>query len=170
MGNVYIRNLCILAAVFFFLLFISSLNVISSSDFSDIKEAKRLIIEAKKAYPEISDISTSLVLGFIEVESEFKASAIGGVGEIGFMQVRPTTYDWIMSEYDIEQNGEMSDSFNNIVAGMHYISWLKKRLKGKTFKTIQAYNVGLQGFRDGRTSTIYALRVYTGSFKYILVW
>jgi len=164
------RSIYITAGVIFLYLFVSSINVMSSADFSQIKNTKKLIVEAKQAFPDVSELSTPLILSIIEVESRFNSAAVGGVGETGLMQIRPSTFEWIMNEYNIEHNGDTFDRFNNIVAGMHYIKWLKNRLDDKTFRTIQAYNVGLRGFREGRTSIIYAVRVYTGSFKYILLW
>lgn len=163
------RKIFIISGIIFIYLVVSGISVLTASNSSQVLDAKRTILEAKRLYPEISEINTSLILSIIEVESKFKSTAIGSVGEVGLMQVRPSTYDWIMNEYGIKHNSDIADDLNNIVAGMHYLKWLMDRLDNRTFKVIQAYNVGLNGMRKGRYAIIYAVKVYYGSFKYILV-
>jgi soluble lytic murein transglycosylase-like protein len=161
-------KISVISGIIILYLVTSSIGVITSGGFSEIRDTKHMVIEAKRLYPEISDISTSLILSLIEVESSYISTAIGSVGEVGLMQVKPSTYQWIMDVYKIEHNSDISDRFNNIVAGMHYLKWLTERLNS-TFKVLQAYNVGLRGLREGRSAVFYASRIYTGSFKYLLI-
>lgn len=84
-----------------------------------------------------------LLLAVIEQESRFRADAVGAVGEIGLMQIRPKTAEWIMSKHGLVFKGKDSlfDPLENIKIGVLYLTWLHRKF-GTPEVAISAYNMG----------------------------
>ncbi len=70
------------------------------------------------------------VLAIIKNESHYHPYAIGTVGEIGLMQIRPSTAKWITKKLGMKWHGRKSlfDPMVNIEIGMAYLHYLKKDL------------------------------------------
>ena len=83
-------------------------------------------------------------LALIKTESQFNPIAIGSVGEIGLMQVRPETGQWIARKFGYRWLGKNSlkDPAINIKFGVAYLSYLKSKYKNEAIKYINAYNLG----------------------------
>lgn len=85
------------------------------------------------------------LLAIIKTESSFRAQVVGSAGEIGLMQLKPDTAEWISRKSNIEWLGPeaLKDPEYNVLLGAQYFQYLKGRYKSESLKYINAYNVGL---------------------------
>lgn len=85
------------------------------------------------------------LLAVIKTESSFRAQVVGSAGEIGLMQLKPDTAEWISRKSNIEWLGPeaLKDPEYNVLLGAQYFQYLKGRYKSESLKYINAYNVGL---------------------------
>ncbi len=85
------------------------------------------------------------LLAVIQTESSFNQFAIGTVGEVGLMQIRPETAEWVCLKNKIAWRGAnaLKDPEYNLLIGSHYFKYLKLALKSESMKYITAYNMGL---------------------------
>jgi len=98
-----------------------------------------LISQAQK-----HDFDPAFVMAIIKTESNFNPLAIGGVGEIGLMQIRPETAAWIANKEKIKWNGPktLKDPVQNVKIGVAYMAFLRDLFEGKAYKYLSAYNMG----------------------------
>jgi soluble lytic murein transglycosylase len=84
------------------------------------------------------------LMAVIENESSFNPEVIGGVGEIGLMQVTPDTGAWITKMYNLPWKGKKSlkDPSNNIRIGSAYIAYLREEFDFEGQLYLAAYNMG----------------------------
>jgi soluble lytic murein transglycosylase-like protein len=84
-----------------------------------------------------------MVLAIVEQESQYSKNAIGPFGEIGLMQLRPTTAQWILAQYGLEWKGSktLKEPVQNIKIGMMYLNWLGSQFKDARH-IVSAYNMG----------------------------
>jgi soluble lytic murein transglycosylase len=85
-----------------------------------------------------------LVLSVINVESKFNLRAKGSHGEIGLMQIKPDTAEWIARKAGIKMKDAHSlynPSFN-IRIGAAYIKMLRSRFAADGNLYLSAYNIG----------------------------
>lgn len=84
------------------------------------------------------------LMSVIQGESSFRADMIGGVGEIGLMQIRPETAEWISEKFDMKWNGKASlfDPVVNIKIGAAFLSYLRDRFDDHAQLYLAAYNMG----------------------------
>lgn len=89
------------------------------------------------------------LLAVIKTESAFNYNAIGSAGEIGLMQIKPDTARWICNKLKIKWKGAeaLKDPEYNILIGAYYFKYLKRTLKSKSIKYINAYNMGLTNLK-----------------------
>lgn len=84
------------------------------------------------------NISPELALGIAKQESSLNPRAIGPVGEIGLMQIRP--------RYSKFSRNELFNPIINIVEGLRMLSFAKKYCKHqKDYTWIVCYNAGVSG-------------------------
>lgn len=85
------------------------------------------------------------LLAIIKTESSFNQFAIGSVGEVGLMQIRPETAEWVCLKNKIAWRGAnaLKDPEYNLLIGSYYFQYLKLALKSQSMKYITAYNMGL---------------------------
>lgn len=121
-----------------------------------------MIEQLKEEYPELTTLPTSVLLAVMAKESNFNPSVIGRAGEVGLMQVKPSTAKWIMNKVGRESMGSLSDPTKNILTGMSYLSWLTKRLGGIE-PALHAYNVGPTAYRRGKRAPKYVRDVISMS-------
>ncbi|MEP9371824.1 transglycosylase SLT domain-containing protein [Mesorhizobium sp. KR1-2] len=101
-------------------------------------------------------VPAQLAHAVIKVESNYRANARGGAGEIGLMQIKPATAR--MMGY----NGSASGLFNpetNIKYGMKYLAKAHSLGGGSTCGTILKYNAGHGATRMNPVSAAYCSRV-----------
>jgi len=84
------------------------------------------------------------VMALIEHESRFEPDQLGSFGEIGLMQIKPSTAKWIADKYKIEWKGDRSlrDGAQNIVYGTAYIDYLREEFESHSRLYLAAYNMG----------------------------
>ncbi len=89
-------------------------------------------------------INPLLVMAFIQTESSFKPDAIGPVGEIGLMQLRYRTAQYISEKFDVELKNEkeLKNPLTNIKLGVAYLAYLKEKYDEEPYYMVPAYNVG----------------------------
>jgi soluble lytic murein transglycosylase len=101
--------------------------------------ADAIIVEATK-----HSLDPFFVMAVISGESSFNPIAKGPVGEIGLMQIRPTTGKWMseMTETKWRGNNSLKDPLTNIRLGTAYLAWLREKFKGHGQLYLAAYNMG----------------------------
>ncbi len=101
---------------------------------------RSLIVESKK-----NQYDPIFLMAIIKTESQFRPNIIGSAGEIGLMQIKPDTAEWICGKKGIPWKGKNSlkDPQYNIEVGSLYFKYLKNSLKSKAAAYIAAYNMGL---------------------------
>ena len=90
------------------------------------------------------------LLAVIKTESKFNQNAIGSVGEVGLMQIRPETAEWICQRNNLAWRGAtaLKDPSYNVLLGSYYFQYLKKALKDhQANRYITAYNMGLTALK-----------------------
>ena len=113
----------------------------------------RTIIDEAQKY----SLDPYFILAVISGESSFNPLAIGPVGEIGMMQIRPSTGKWISDIIKTKWNGESSlrDPIKNIKLGVAYLSWLRNKFQGHGQLYLAAYNMGPRSVRNAVSRNIY---------------
>lgn len=84
------------------------------------------------------------LMSVIQGESSFRPNMIGGVGEIGLMQIRPETGKWIAEKFDMKWKGTQSlhDPVTNVRIGAAFLSFLRDRFDSHAQLYLAAYNMG----------------------------
>jgi len=84
------------------------------------------------------------VLAVIKTESKFNPLAKGSFGEIGLMQIKPNTAEWIAKKFKIAWNGKktLENPSANIKIGLAYMNYLRTKFNRKALKYVSAYNMG----------------------------
>lgn len=96
-----------------------------------------LILLISLMAPEFN-INPKVVIAVIKTESAFKTRAVGPVGEIGLMQVRP--------KYSKYSQAQLFNPVINLTEGLRMLSNAKKRCRHQVDLTwIICYNLGVTG-------------------------
>ncbi len=111
-----------------------------------------------KAHKNLAYISTNLIIeeanrhgmdpfflfAFIENESSFNPDAIGTSGEVGLMQILPTTAEWVAVKFKLSYYGpeSLKNPVVSIPLGVAYLSYLKEKFAHKSKLYLPAYNMG----------------------------
>lgn len=114
--------------------------------------AKTIIEEASK-----HSLDPYFVMAVIAGESSFNPLAVGPVGEIGMMQIRPTTGEWMAKIVKSKWNGEktLRDPVANIKLGVAYLSWLRTKFDGHGQLYLAAYNMGPKSVKNAVSRNVY---------------
>ncbi len=85
------------------------------------------------------------LLALIETESQFHPDLIGKVGEIGLMQVRPSTSDWLCKKMRLNKKRGLNlfDPVVNLEMGVRYLTYLRDRFGDRPVWFTAAYNQGV---------------------------
>lgn len=89
------------------------------------------------------ELDPIFVLAVIKQESSFRPHIVGGVGELGLMQIRPETAKWIAQKFGIKWLGKNSlkDPEYNVIIGVRYLAYLREMFgHGRLY--LSAYNIG----------------------------
>lgn len=105
----------------------------------------RTIIEESRSH----GLDPVFVMAVIATESSFNPLALGGVGEIGLMQIRPETAEWIAEKQGIPWIGSagLKNPVINVKIGVAYMSWLRSQMGPESEKYVTAYNMGPNALR-----------------------
>lgn len=127
--------------------------------------ARALIDSANK-----HEMDPLFLMAVIKQESRFNPEARGSHGEIGLMQIKPSTAATFanLEGLDAEAatakvSADLLDPVKNIELGSAYLARLRASFKGRTHLYISAYNMGAKRVRDhvadGVQPRIYSSRV-----------
>lgn len=112
------------------------------SQASDISQT--IIDEAQK-----HDFDPVFVMAVIRTESHWNPLAKGSVGEIGLMQLRPETAEWIAKKAKLPWYGTktLENPVLNVKLGVAYLDFLRGSFDGYANKYLSAYNMGAGNVR-----------------------
>lgn len=101
--------------------------------------AHQIILESGK-----HGLDPYFVMAVISGESSFNPLAMGPVGEIGLMQIRLKTGEWMARKIKIPWHGEktLRNPITNIQLGTAYIAWLRQKFDNHGQLYLAAYNMG----------------------------
>jgi len=114
--------------------------------------AKTIIEEASK-----HSLDPYFIMAVIEGESSFNPLIVGPVGEIGLMQIRPTTGEWMTGILKTQWNGAktLQNPIENIKIGVAYMSWLRAKFQGHGQLYLAAYNMGAKSVKNAVSRNVY---------------
>jgi len=104
-----------------------------------------LVIQEARKY----EMDPVFIMAVIAQESSFRRTARGPVGEIGLMQLRPTTAACVAKRIGLPYHGEKSleQPYVNLKLGIAYLSQLRESFKGNATGYVSAYNMGARNVR-----------------------
>lgn len=84
------------------------------------------------------------VLAVIKTESKFNPLVIGRHGEIGLMQMKPDTAQWITRKFGMPWKGaeSLKNPSTNIKISLAYMNYLRTTFPKKPTRYVSAYNMG----------------------------
>lgn len=90
------------------------------------------------------------LMAVISHESRFNPVQLGRHGEIGLMQIKPSTAEWIAKKYRLRWTGAHSlrNPMNNIQIGAAFLSYLRARYESHGRLYLSAYNMGSANLSD----------------------
>lgn len=122
----------------------------------NVKVAKNQYSTIISSYAAAYGVPVALAHAVVGVESSFRANARGAAGEIGLMQIKPTTAR--MMGYSGSAKG-LYDPDTNIKYGMKYLAKAHQLGGGDTCGTILRYNAGHGAKRMNKISAAYCAKV-----------
>lgn len=87
------------------------------------------------------EISYSLALAIMDVESSFNAGIISTTGDYGLMQINVTNHEWLQTELGVS---DFLNSYENMRSGMYILADLFAKYSD-VGKVLMAYNMGEEG-------------------------
>jgi soluble lytic murein transglycosylase len=111
-----------------------------TADVAKSSEIASAIVREAKAH----DFDPLFVLAVIKRESGFNPRAVGGHGEIGMMQIKPSTARWISEKFGMRWKSDESlfDPIVNIQVSTTYLAHLRESFNGRAAYYVAAYNMG----------------------------
>jgi soluble lytic murein transglycosylase len=109
------------------------------------------------------------VLSVIQNESSFNPSMLGSLDEIGLMQLRPGTAEWIAQKFEMKYKGAQSlhDPVENIRLGTAYMDYLRDRLPEAQLY-LSAYNMGKRNVERNMEDNVWP-KEYAGKVMHFYV-
>lgn len=107
------------------------------------KVAKTIIEEANKY-----EMDPLFLSSIIKHESGFNPLSIGLVGEIGLMQIRPTTAKWLNDKHKIVKKVNLKNPVINIKIGAFFLNKLRGKFDNNSRYYMSAYNMGAAKLRQ----------------------
>ncbi len=86
------------------------------------------------------------LMAVISQESKWNPDALGSHGEIGLMQLKPSTAAIFAATEDV--SAELRDPAQNVRIGAAYIAQLRASFRHRSNRYISAYNMGAKRVRD----------------------
>ena len=107
---------------------------------SRLPELTRVLIADSHTY----QFDPVFILAIIQTESKFNTNAVGTAGEVGLMQIKPSTAEWIANRYGVEWLGRdaLFDPTINIRLGIRYFAQLRAQFDNQATHYVPAYNMG----------------------------
>lgn len=96
------------------------------------------------------------LMAVIQNESAFDVKARGSVGEIGLMQIRPSTARWLCPKYGFRYRGDkqLENPQFNIQLGSAYLAELRGRFRSDGKLALAAFNMGSSNVRQALSKNI----------------
>ena len=90
------------------------------------------------------------LLAVIQRESRFNPNAVGQHGEIGLMQIKPDTAQWIAERYGFPWEGPSSlyKPADNVRLATAYFDFLRRSFHSNGLRYLSAYNLGPKRTRE----------------------
>jgi soluble lytic murein transglycosylase-like protein len=120
------------------------------------RKGRALYREIVKAAAERGGLPAEIVDAVIRTESGYDANVTGGVGEIGLMQVLPSTARLLGFTGTLE---ELREPRTNIALGVAYLAGAWRLAKGDICTTVMKYRAGHGESRFSARSIDYCVRV-----------
>lgn len=114
---------------------------------SRIGQARMIAAAVAEAGHEFS-VDPFLLVAMMEVESRYNTQAVGGHGERGLLQIKPSTALWIVPGTDAQRGCDLHEIRCNVRSSARYISHLQHRTLRK------------HGFETAAESRYHVLRSY----------
>ncbi len=143
-------------------------NLLPEADRARAPRLAKTLIETANRH----EMDPLLLMALIKQESRFNPRAVGSHGEIGLMQMKPSTAAWLAEKGLVDVAGDGSeeayrialrDPSKNVVYGTAYLSYLRSSFKGRGSLYLAAYNMGALNVRtkikSGERPRIYSDRV-----------
>ena len=111
--------------------------------------ARAVIVEANH-----HGMDPMFLLAVIKTESKFDLNARGTHGEIGLMQVLPSTAAWLAPQAGVPDDFDLTDPSINVRLGATYFAQLRRSFGGRTPRYVGAYNMGALNVRRLLASNI----------------
>lgn len=110
------------------------------------------------------DVPVNLAHAVVRVESNYKARTKGAAGEIGLMQIKPSTARGLGFNGSVQ---DLYDPATNLEYGMRYLARAYKLSGGNTCGTILKYNAGHGAKKMNAISAKYCskVKIYLASLK-----
>ena len=132
------------------------------------KKDKKLASKISKAILEASntyELDPLFLMAVIQNESSFSPKMKGSAGEIGLMQIKPSTAQWISKLYKLKYKNSKSlyDPATNIALGAALVDKLRDQFDSHSRLYLSAYNIGAKKVRtkvtENKTPKIYVQAV-----------
>ncbi|GAA5106511.1 lytic transglycosylase domain-containing protein [Bartonella jaculi] len=104
------------------------------------------------------NVPVNLAHAVVRVESDYKAHIKGAAGEIGLMQIKPSTARGLGFKGSIQ---DLYDPATNLEYGMRYLARAYKLSGGNTCGTVLKYNAGHAAKKMNSISEKYCSKVKT---------
>jgi soluble lytic murein transglycosylase-like protein len=117
------------------------------------------IVDRTKQYrPELASVPTDMVSQLMFRESSYNPQAVSATGARGLMQVDPAAVQHMYDRGRLPEAEDMNlyNPEDNILAGMTYLDYLKRRYGGSWHKILQMYNLGPGSYQKGKRRPTYA--------------
>ncbi|MES2801694.1 MAG: lytic transglycosylase domain-containing protein [Bdellovibrionota bacterium] len=123
-----------------FAIYMKSYLEAANPKLSSDRFVKAIIAESKQY-----EYDPIFLMAVIKTESQFNEKAIGTSGEIGLMQIKPTTAEWICKKKGVKWKGAQALKIPeyNVKVSALYFKYLKKTLNSKSNRYVNAYNMGI---------------------------
>ncbi len=97
------------------------------------------------------------LVSIINGESSFNPEQRGSLDEIGLMQLRPGTGEWIAKKYGLPWNGDKTllDPIQNIRIGAAYLHYLRDKFDSHAQLYLAAYNMGVRNVGDALDKNVW---------------
>lgn len=129
-----------------------SVKKINSLVYSNVKERLSKTYQPKRQKIAQAIIDEALkyrfdpifLLSVIQSESSFRPRLLGSYGEIGLMQIKPSTAEWIAKKMNLKYKDadDLYDPVKNIQLGAAFLSYLRDRFDSHAQLYLSAYNMG----------------------------
>jgi soluble lytic murein transglycosylase len=126
------------------------LNTVQKSLPSEWRKTSKRIAQAVLSQSIQHGFDPIFVLSVIMTESTFRPSMVGGVGEVGLMQIRPETAEWLAKKIGYTRytgRASLFDPVVNIELGTAYFAMLRENFDEDGGLYIAAYNMGSKNVR-----------------------